>query len=254
MEMVIIGSGNVATVLGHRFREAGHRIRQVYSREADHAARLGEELGCDAVSRWEALSRDADVYLVALSDDAVRGLGEHVSLPGKLVLHTAGAVSRKVLLDVSVNSGVLYPLQSLRRELRPYPEIPILIDANLEEDRERIASLARSISGQAMEADDEQRLKLHLAAVLVNNFTNHLYTLAAGYCQAEGVDFSMLLPLIRTTAERLSVSAPAEAQTGPAKRGDLATIQRHVELIDNYKDIKEVYVLMTHQIMAGGRR
>lgn len=252
--MVIIGSGNVATVLGHLFQDAGHRIRQVYSREAAHAARLGEELGCQAVSGWEELSRNADVYLVALSDDALRGLGGHLSLPGKLVLHTAGAVSGKVLLDVSVNSGVLYPLQSLRRELRPYPEIPILIDANFEEDRERIASLARSISRQVTVADDELRLKLHLAAILVNNFTNHLYTLAADYCKAEGADFSMLLPLIRTTTDRLTVAAPAEAQTGPAKRGDLATIQRHLALIDNYKDIKEVYTLITQQIMERARR
>ena len=248
--MVIIGSGNVATVLGHRFREAGHRIRQVYSRQAAHAAGLGEELGCQAVSRWEDLYRDADVYLAALSDDALKGLGRHIALPGRLVLHTAGAVPKDVLLDVSGNSGVLYPLQSLRKELKPYPEIPILIDANREEDRERIADLARSISGQVSEAGDEERLKLHLAAILVNNFTNHLYTLAADYCRSEGADFSMLLPLIRTTVERLAVTTPAEAQTGPAKRGDQTTIERHLKLIDNYKDIKEVYVLMTKQIMA----
>ena len=252
MEMVIIGSGNVATVLGHRFRDAGHRIRQVYSREMAHAARLGEELGCEAVSRWEDLYRDADVYLVALSDDALRGLGGKVSLPGRLVLHTAGAVSKEVLLDVSINSGVLYPLQSLRKELKPYPEIPLLIDANQPADRERIAALARSISGQVSAASDGQRLKLHLAAVLVNNFTNHLYTLAAAYCENEGADFSMLLPLIRATAERLTDTTPAEAQTGPAKRGDEATIQRHLKLIDNYKDIKEIYTLMTQQIMKDG--
>jgi predicted short-subunit dehydrogenase-like oxidoreductase (DUF2520 family) len=253
MQMVIIGAGNVATVLGGQFREAGHRIVQVFSRQPAHAAQLAEELQCGHVSRWEDILPDADVYLAALSDDALRGLGGVLSLPGRLVLHTGGSVPREVLLEVSGHSGVLYPLQSLRRELRPYPEIPFLVDANDPDDRQRIADLARSISGQVKEADNETRLKLHLAAVLVNNFTNHLYVLADEYCRAEGADFSMLLPLIRETAGRLSRIAPGDAQTGPAARGDAATIERHLSLIDNYKDIREVYTLFTRQIREMSR-
>ena len=253
MQMVIIGSGNVATVLGNQFREAGYQILQVFSRQPAHAARLAEELQCGHTSRWEELHRDAAVYLVALSDDALMGLSAALSLPGKLVVHTGGAVPKEVLLGVSENSGVLYPLQSLRRESKPYPEIPILIDANQEADRQRITELARSISSRVATADDDTRLKLHLAAVLVNNFTNHIYRLADEYCRSEGVDFSMLLPLIRETAGRLSRMAPGDAQTGPAIRGDEATIARHLELIDNHKDIKEVYTLMTRQIGQRGQ-
>jgi predicted short-subunit dehydrogenase-like oxidoreductase (DUF2520 family) len=250
MQMVIIGSGNVATVLGHQFREAGHQVLQVFSRQPDHAARLAKELQCGYTSRWEELHRTADIYVAALSDDALRDLHNHLSLPGKLVLHTAGAVPKEILLDVSASSGVLYPLQSLRRELKPYPAIPLLIDANQESDRQQITDLARSISPQVSAADNSTRLKLHLAAVLVNNFTNHLYVLAEEYCRREGADFSLLLPLIRETAERLSRVAPGDVQTGPAIRGDEATLARHLELIDNYKDIKEVYTLMTQQIKA----
>ena len=247
--MVIIGSGNVATVLGNQFREAGHQILQVFSRQPDHAVRLAEELQCRHASRWEELDQAADIYLAALADDAIRELHNHLSLPGKLVLHTAGAVPKEVLLGVSANSGVLYPLQSLRKELRPYPEIPLLTDANQETDRQRITDLARSISKQVSAADNITRLKLHLAAVLVNNFTNHLYVLAEEYCRSEGVDFSLLMPLIRQTAERLSRVAPGDVQTGPAVRGDQATLARHLELINNYKDIKEVYTVFTHQII-----
>jgi predicted short-subunit dehydrogenase-like oxidoreductase (DUF2520 family) len=250
MQMVIIGSGNVATVLGHQFREAGHQVLQVFSRQPDHAARLAKELQCGYTFRWEELHRTADIYVAALSDDALRDLHNHLSLPGKLVLHTAGAVPKEILLDVSASSGVLYPLQSLRRELKPYPAIPLLIDANQESDRQQITDLARSISPQVSAADNSTRLKLHLAAVLVNNFTNHLYVLAEEYCRREGADFSLLLPLIRETAERLSRVAPGDVQTGPAIRGDEATLARHLELIDNYKDIKEVYTLMTQQIKA----
>ncbi|HVW59943.1 MAG TPA: DUF2520 domain-containing protein [Puia sp.] len=254
MRMVIIGSGNVATVLGRQFMEAGHLILQVFSRQQEHAAQLAGVLQCGYTSRWEELDKSGDVYLAALSDDALRDLHNHLSLPGKLVLHTAGAVPKEALLGVSVNSGVLYPLQSLRRELKPYPEIPLLTDANQETDRQRITDLARSISRQVSAADNSMRLKLHLAAVLVNNFTNHLYVLADQYCRKEGAGFSLLLPLIRETAGRLSRVAPGDVQTGPAVRGDEATIARHLELIDNYKDIKEVYTLMTRQIREGGQQ
>ena len=248
MEIVIIGSGNVATVLGGKLREAGHRILQVYSRKPDHARALAEELQCGYTSRWEELHKDADLYLAALSDDALRGLGGEISLPGRLVVHTGGSVPKEALLEVSANSGVLYPLQSLRKELRPYAEIPLLVDANLAADEQRILDVARSISPQVGVADNDTRLKLHVAAVLVNNFTNHLYVLAEEYCRQEGADFRMLLPLIRETAGRLSRISPADAQTGPAIRGDDATIERHLQLISNYKEIKEVYDLMTRQI------
>jgi predicted short-subunit dehydrogenase-like oxidoreductase (DUF2520 family) len=246
MQIVIIGSGNVATVLGGKLRGAGHEIVQVFSRQPGHARRLAGELGCAHVSRWEAIDRQAELYLVALSDDALGTLD--LSLPDRLVLHTSGAVPKEALLRVSAHSGVLYPLQSLRKELGPYDEIPLFIDANLPADLERIAGIARSISGQVRAADNDTRLKLHLAAVLVNNFTNHLYVLAEEYCRKEGADFTTLLPLIRETAGRLSRISPRDAQTGPAVRGDGATIRRHLELIGNYKDIKEVYTLLTRQI------
>ena len=250
MQIVIIGSGNVATVLGGKLRDAGHRIVQVFSRRPEHAMRLAKELHCGHVSGWDEIYPDADLYIAALSDDALRTLDTEISLPNRLVVHTGGAVPKEVLLKVSKNSGVLYPLQSLRKELRPYPEIPLLVDANLTSDMERIVCVAHSISRQVQTADNDTRLRLHVAAVLVNNFTNHLYMLAEEYCRKEGADFNMLLPLIRETADRLSKIPPGDAQTGPAIRGDEATIERHLELISNYKDIKEVYALFTRQIRS----
>jgi predicted short-subunit dehydrogenase-like oxidoreductase (DUF2520 family) len=250
MQIVLIGSGNVATILGGKLQQAGHRIVQVFSRHSEHARRLAEELHSAYVSKWDDILREADVYIVALSDDAILGLHADLSLPGKLVVHTGGAVPKEALLKVSGNSGVLYPLQSLRKELRPYPGIPIMVDANIPGDLDKITTLAKSISSQVRPADNATRLRLHVAAVLVNNFTNHLYALAEEYCRSEGADFTLLLPLIRETADRLSRIPPREAQTGPALRGDEATIKRHLELIGNHKDIKEVYTLMTRQIQG----
>jgi predicted short-subunit dehydrogenase-like oxidoreductase (DUF2520 family) len=164
------------------------------------------------------------------------------------VVHTAGAVPASVLESVSANSGVLYPLQSLRTAIRPFPETPLLIDALRKEDLPIIEAFARTISDQVQQADDSTRLKLHVAGTLVNNFTNYLYTQAARFCREEAIDFSLLLPLIRETAERVSRFPPEQMQTGPAVRGDRLTIEKHLNILFKYQDIKELYNLFTIKI------
>lgn len=249
MNVVIIGSGNVATVLGGKMAMAGHRILQVISRRPEHAARLAVELNCAWSSQLTQIDPAADLYLLAVSDQALYLLGEELTLPGKLVLHTAGAVSKQVLLPVSQNSGVLYPLQSLRKEIRPFPEMPLLIDTNNTDDLSLIAGFARTLSEQVQQADDVTRQKLHLGAVVVNNFSNHLYTLTEDFCLRENLDFTLLLPLIKETAERLSAGYhPGEVQTGPAIRGDETTIKKHLILLHNYLNLKEMYSLFTDKI------
>ncbi|HMH23093.1 MAG TPA: Rossmann-like and DUF2520 domain-containing protein [Puia sp.] len=249
MKVVIIGSGNVATVMGRLILEAGHEIVQVVSRSNGHAALLAGQLGnLPYSSDGIQVSQAAELYLAAVSDSALPGLSEWISLPGKLVVHTAGAVARDVLRPVSAHTGVLYPLQSLRKEIWPYPAIPLLVDGSDADILLRITAFARTISGEVEPAGDEDRLKLHLAGVLVNNFTNHLYSLAETFCRKEGIDFRLLLPLIKETAGRLEQFRPGEVQTGPAIRGDSSTIEKHIKLLDKYNDISALYRLFTHQI------
>jgi predicted short-subunit dehydrogenase-like oxidoreductase (DUF2520 family) len=253
MRVVIIGSGNVASVLGRRIMLAGHSIVQVVGRDPERTAMLAGRLGCPFALGWPGISGEGELYLVALSDSALFSFADRVVLPGKLVVHTAGAVPGHVLSKCSAHCGVLYPLQSMRQGADPKAEIPILIDANDPDDLERVLRFAGTLSGLVRQADDTTRLKLHLAGVLVNNFTNHLYAQAAAFCEAEGIDFNLLLPLIRETADRLSTMHPAEAQTGPAARGDARTIETHLKLLDNYKNIKELYHLFTIQIEESDR-
>jgi predicted short-subunit dehydrogenase-like oxidoreductase (DUF2520 family) len=248
MKVVIIGSGNVATVLGGKTKAAGHEILQIVARNPETAAALAAEWACGYTTQWSKTDRTADIYVVALSDLALENLGSVLALPGKLVVHTAGAASVNVLESVSANSGVLYPLQSLKAAIRPFPETPLLIDALRKEDLPIIEAFARTLSGQVQQADDRTRLKLHVAAILVNNFTNYLYTQAARFCREEAIDFSLLLPLILETAERISRFPPEPMQTGPAVRGDRITIEKHLNILSNYRDIKELYELLTIKI------
>lgn len=250
MKVVIIGSGNVATVMGAKIAAAGHAIVQVVARRPEAAAILAREWGAASTTEWAAVRRDADLYLVSVSDKAIAGLSAVLQLPGRLVVHTAGAVPLQALAGVSGRRGVLYPLQSLRSEIRPFPEFPLLIDAEDPDDLALLETFARSISRQVQHADDAYRLKCHVAAVLVNNFGNFLYTLANDFCDRERIDFGLLLPIIRETAARLEHYSPRDAQTGPAIRGDTETMQRHLELLAGYPQVKALYELFSTQIAA----
>jgi predicted short-subunit dehydrogenase-like oxidoreductase (DUF2520 family) len=248
MEIVIIGTGNTATVLGRKLKAAGHKIVQVYGRDSAAASKLAYELGTGSTNYWNVVYREADIYILAVSDIAIKEIVQELRLPDKTVVHTAASVSKNILKDASGHFGVFYPLQSLKKESGHLPDIPLIIDAGDEATFRELEVLAHSISDKVVEADDTERMKLHLAAVFCNNFVNHLYALAEAYCHSEGIDFQLLLPLIRETASRLDEIPAAQSQTGPALRNDRATIDRHLELLQKYSQLKKIYLLFTESI------
>ena len=251
MQIVIIGSGNVAAVLGRLCKQQGHTIVQVISRNALHARLLANELNCAYADYNGEMNKDAQLYLVAVADIALYDLNNNFSLGNKLIVHTAGSVSKDVLKNVSVNYGVLYPLQSLRKEMQYTTGIPFLIDGNTEETLTLIEDFAKTLSVIVTKANDEQRLKLHVAAVVVSNFTNHLYALAEEFCKKENVDFTLLAPLITETADRIQHASAADVQTGPAARNDIFTIEKHLLILADHPNLKNIYRKLTDSIMKG---
>jgi predicted short-subunit dehydrogenase-like oxidoreductase (DUF2520 family) len=248
MKIVIVGTGNTATVLGRKLKVAGHKIVQVFGRDSMAASKLAYELGTESATYWNIVNKEADIYILAVSDIAVEEVVKELQLPEKTIVHTAASVSKDILKSVTGHYGVFYPLQSLKKEITHLPEIPIIIDASDEATFHELESLAHSISSQVSEADDEHRLKLHLAAVFCNNFVNHLYTLAEQYCRKEGIDFHLLLPLIRETAARLEEVSPSQSQTGPAVRNDRVTIDKHLKMLENHPQLRTIYTLLTESI------
>jgi len=249
MDIVIIGSGNVAAALGRKFRQAGHVISQIVSRNASAATKLAYELDTESTNYPSIIKRNADVYIIAMSDDAIPIAAHDIKLPGKVVAHTAASVHMDVLKPITEHYGVFYPLQSLRKEDETPPEVPIFFDGSDDITKKKLESLANSISPQHVaQAGDDARLKLHIAAVFVNNFTNHLYALAEDYCKKEGIDFKELLPLIDETALRIKDSSPSKSQTGPAIRNDNETIQKHLALLETHPEMKKVYEFLTASI------
>jgi predicted short-subunit dehydrogenase-like oxidoreductase (DUF2520 family) len=249
MKVSIIGSGNVATVMGRLIKQKNHEVVQVMSRSNQHASVLGNELGCNYCDFSGLADVSADIFLIAVSDYAIMDCLPQLQLRDKMVLHTAGSVSKDVLKVKSAHYGVLYPLQSLRKEMIELPEIPFLVDANTAEATQFVLSFAKDLSPKVEIACDEERLKLHVAAVIVSNFTNHLYAIAESYCIEEKVDFDMLKPLIEETAVRIKNSSPATVQTGPAVRKDIHTLDKHLRLLVNHPKLRTTYLRLTDSIM-----
>lgn len=249
MEIVLIGSGNVAAVLGRKFKASGHTIAQIFSRNASAASALAYEFNSESTNYKSMVTKKADVYLIAVADAAIAEIVDELRLPGKVVAHTAASVPMEILKTVTEHYGVFYPLQSLRKEMTALPDIPVFFDGSDAFAKEKLQSLALSIANvKVVQAGDDDRLKLHVAAVIVSNFTNHLYVLAEDYCKQEGLDFKQLLPLIKETAARLEITSPTLAQTGPAIRHDKETIEKHLELLKNHPQLKSLYVLLTESI------
>lgn len=249
MRIVIIGSGNVATVLGRLFIKNNHQVVQVMSRHVENAKILATELDCSYTNYDGVTDMSADLYLVAISDGVLFDLNKSFSLGNKLIVHTAGSITKDVLQAISTNYGILYPYQTLRKEISDIPQIPLLIDGNTDEAILLIEDFAKSISTIVKRTTDEERLKLHVAGVVVSNFTNHLYAVTDEFCQKENLDFNLLFPLIKETAERIKDFSPKDVQTGPAIRNDVFTLDKHLRLLSAHPKLKYLYLKLTDSIM-----
>ena len=250
MKVVIVGSGNVASVLSMVIQKKGHEIVQIVSRNMEHARELASGYNADAVSLTEPEFAPADIYIVALTDVALDSIEKITGLKNnKLVVHTAGSISMDVLKNNSTTYGVLYPLQTLSKAADEIPEIPFLVSGNSKETTHRIVEFARSLSDKVITVNDQERLHYHVAAVFVGNFTNHLYAIAENFCEKERINFKNLLPLINEVTRRINFTSPLDVQTGPAIREDIFTLNRHLQTLTSHPDIKYLYLKLSESIL-----
>lgn len=247
IEIVVLGSGNVATHLFRAFSASEDiRIKQVYnhSRKSLHYFENKAEITTDTSEIAEA-----DIYLLALKDDVIPEVAGKLKNKNGLIVHTSGSVALEAL-SPCIRKGVFYPLQTFSKDNEvDYSEIPFCLEANKPEDLELLKELAGKISGKSYEISSQQRKKLHLSAVFVCNFVNHLYAVGEQICQKSEIPFEILKPLIRETANKVQHSSPARVQTGPAIRDDRSTLSAHLELLESSED-KKIYEILTSAIQS----
>lgn len=253
MRIALVGAGNLATQLGKAMRKAGYDIVQVFSRTEASASLLAGQLGCPYVTSTETLLPDADIYIAALKDDALPDLVSRLTR-GKagnaLFVHTAGSLPMDIWKGHAEHYGVFYPMQTFSKARDvDFSSIPIFVEAKTASDLKTLKQVGRTLSGTVMEADSEQRRCLHLAAVYVCNFTNHLYAIGEQLLQEQHLPFSVMYPLLKETAEKvLGGMSPSEAQTGPAVRYDKNVMEKHCRLLSVHPAWEDLYRKISESI------
>lgn len=252
--IVLIGAGNVATHLGISLHEAGIHVVQVCNRSAESAYALGRKLGAESVSDFSAIHPNADLYIISVADDAISEVAARIPR-NKFVVHTSGSQPQELLAEHTNDFGVFYPLQTFSKN-RPvnFQTVPVCLEASNDYRQAQLNDLADKISAIVHVIPSHQRKVLHLAAVFACNFPNFMYAVAASILQASDLDFDLLKPLIRETAEKIQTVNPAEAQTGPALRGDTRVLEQHLEMLNNIPDYQALYRQISNGITKMNRQ
>lgn len=249
IKVVIIGSGNVAQHLIMAFKKADNiDLTQVFSRNINNLTHL---LDANRITSDYKQLKEADLYIIAVADDAIKSVSESLPFKNKLVAHTSGSVALEDLSDLN-RKAVFYPLQTLSKKKEVnFKEVPLCIEAQNTTDLELLNTIANAISDKIFDVNSEQRKSIHVAAVFVSNFVNHLYKIGNDICTEHQVPFEILKPLILETSKKIQVLAPIDAQTGPAKRNDTTTINKHLSILTN-ENQKEIYKILTKSIIDNG--
>lgn len=249
MTYYIIGTGNTAWFLATSLAKAGHECKGIYGRNEEHARQLATRIKAPVLATLSDVKDDADCCILAITDHAITDVAAHFRFEHTTLIHTAGSLSRMILEPFAKHAGVLWPIYSLVKDNLPiHREVPITIKGTTDHAEALLQQLAASITDIYYTVSWEQRQWLHLCAVLCNNFTNHLMAVSEQVCKKQQVPFSLLFPIVSQTAERIRNASPKALQTGPARRGDSNTIEKHIELLAQNPDWQELYKAITTSI------
>lgn len=245
----LVGSGNIAHWLVYALKKADVDIRQIYSRQLDHAKELAAKAGADAIDNLRDLSPDSDLYIFSVKDDSYETLLSQLPFRLPLAVHTAGSLSIRIFEPYADSYGILYPYQSLNKNMDyANVEVPLSVESNDKMVENELFAFAGRLSSTVQLMGEAQRLVLHRAAIFGCNFTNAMYAIAYDILRENNIDWRMILPLLENTLDKVKTMNPHDAQTGPAKRGDQNIIRMHQEALQDER-LREIYRLMSDYIM-----
>lgn len=248
IKVIILGSGNVASHL-IKAMEANDAIDlvQVFARSKKSIENL---IDSSKITTSFAELKEADVYVISVSDKAIEEVSNQIPFTNKLVVHTSGTMGFDVI-NPKNKRGVFYPLQTFSKSKEVnMKQVPFCLETENKDDFELVENLAKSLSNSVYAINGEQRKSLHISAVFVSNFVNHMYQIGNALCEENNVPFAILQPLIEETANKIKTLTPTDSQTGPAIRNDEPTIQKHLEALENpiYKELYQKITLSIQNV------
>ena len=247
-KIAIIGGGNVAYTFCKLLKSKGIEPYCVFVRNPEKAAKMREDLDVETVSGY-AKVLESDLAIIAVNDDAISDVAANLVDYKGLVVHTSGTKSSN-LLNGSLRYGVFYPLQTMSKEREiSFDTLPLLIYANSPDDVELLSQFAKHFSNNVAFCDDEQRKVIHLAAVYVSNFTNVMLEIGEKLLNKNGLSLDLMRPLVNEMIRKSFEMSPEKALTGPARRGDFATIGAHEKMLADNPDELAIYMILTDYII-----
>lgn len=243
MQIVILGSGNVAYHLAKAFVQNNIPLTQIFGRNEKELKNISEELKIPfSTEKLEG----ADLYIICVSDNSVEEVSKMIDKKDCLVAHTSGSLSKEILAGEYRKSS-FYPLQTFSKSKElDYSKIPFFIEAENDHDKTILFNIASGISENVTESTYEKRKYIHLTAVFACNFVNHLFSRAKEISDAQKIPFDYFLPLIDETVHKIREIDPKSAQTGPAVRNDRRILELHEQLLK--EESLEIYKTMNHSI------
>jgi predicted short-subunit dehydrogenase-like oxidoreductase (DUF2520 family) len=253
LKVSFIGSGNLAWHLATALDNTDYAVREVYSLHPKNAKALAERLYQAQVKKsLDFSTSQSGIFILAISDDAISEIAREIVLPDQAILvHTSGSQPLSVLgYAATPNTGVLYPLQTFSKNKKPdFREVPFFIESENTETEAVLLAMAKSISKSVFKVSSDDRKAIHVAAVFASNFTNHMLTLAKEILNEHDLDSELLKPLIVETINKSLAIGPENAQTGPARRGDLEIMDKHIDFLKNNKHAAEIYKVISQHIL-----
>ncbi len=221
----------------------------IYNYHLKSAKILADKLNALATDQSKNLPLNSNIYIVALKDDHIIETLSSLPIKDKLIAHTSGTFNSLKLNSITNRYACFYPMQTLKKDLEiNFSNNSIFIEGNNENDLNILKEICLNLSCIPYEINFKQRQKLHIAAIATNNFTYHLFSCIQEYCKKHGLPYSSLIPLFKQTINNIEKELPFELQTGPAKRNEIDTIEKHRELLKNEKYLADIYLLFTNQI------
>ncbi|MFA6151509.1 MAG: DUF2520 domain-containing protein [Chitinophagaceae bacterium] len=250
MKFSIVGSGNMAWFLSKKLSESGHHFEGISGRNIVALQEIASHFNTIIYpSLSDIPDEENHICFLAIKDNAISEVAGQLHFKNTILLHTSGATSIDVLQNTARHYGIFWPVYSIVKSHLPLQnDIPVSIEGNNESTEKTILNLAQSLTGKAFHATEKQRLTLHLSAVFVNNFTNHLLAIAEDICSEQNISFDYLKPIIQQTFERINSHTAKSSQSGPAIRGDRATIDKHLELLKNNTEWSGLYETLSMSI------
>jgi predicted short-subunit dehydrogenase-like oxidoreductase (DUF2520 family) len=244
------GSGRVASSLCKKISEAGFKIDLIVSPSEENGRMLAEV----CKSLWSSelkYPQSTDLIIVAVPDHRLKNVLDNLRCsPETLIVHTAGSIGIDIFPARFNHKGVFYPLQTFSKERKvDFTGLPFLLETSDMNASAILEELVKAVGGKGYFVNSDQRIMLHLAAVFICNFTNHMLTGGKRIADKTGVTFDIFYPLLRETISKAMEIGPEKSQTGPAVRNDHNTIEKHLELLSFSPELKEIYREITTSIM-----